>query len=141
MAALAQDRQRLLRNQVQGNKPLTVAIVGANKRLDAKGLVAFDPQRPIAFDPHDPAERRKAVALTIGVSLDLLSPPERERFGQLGIFPEGADIPVGVVARFWAAAGGLRISKQKTFWVGFSISRYCSNVTSRRVWVSSGCTT
>ena len=33
--------------------------------------------------------------------------PERERFGELGVFPEDADIPVGVVARLWAATGGL----------------------------------
>ena len=61
-------------------------------------------RRPIAFDPHDRANA-KAVARTIGVSLDLLSEPERERFGELGVFPEDADIPVGVVARLWAADG------------------------------------
>ena len=84
---------------VKASEPLPVAIAGANKRLDAKGLAAFDPR--------DETERTKAVARTIGVSLDLLSEPERERFGELGVFPEDADIPVGVVARLWAATGGL----------------------------------
>jgi hypothetical protein len=68
-------------------------------RLNKKGLTAFDKR--------DETQRANAVALTIGVSLDLLSEPERERFGELGIFPEDAEIPIGVVARLWAATGGL----------------------------------
>ena len=84
---------------VKANEPLPVAIAGANRRLDAKGLVVFDPR--------DETDRAKAVARTIGVSLDLLSETERARFGELGVFPEDAEIPVGVVARLWAATGGL----------------------------------
>ena len=88
-----------LRNRVSDGEPLPVAIPGANTRLNKKGLTAFD--------KHDETERANAVALTIGVSLDLLSEPERERFGELAVFPEDADIPIGVVARLWAATGGL----------------------------------
>ena len=84
---------------VKAHESLSVAIAGANKRLDAKGLVAFDARNE--------TDRAKAVARTIGVSLDLLSEAERARFGELGVFPEDAEIPVGVVARFWAATGGL----------------------------------
>ena len=75
------------------------AIAGANRRLDAKGLVVFDARNE--------TDRAKAVARTIGVSLDLLSEAERARFGELGVFPEDAEIPVGIVARLWAATGGL----------------------------------
>jgi NB-ARC domain len=88
-----------LRNRVNGGEPLPIAIAAANKRLDAKGLTVFD--------AGDKTQRANAVAFTIGVSLDLLSAPERERFGELGVFPEDADIPVGVVARLWAETGGL----------------------------------
>jgi WD40 repeat protein len=88
-----------LRNRVKGGEPLPVAVAGANKRLDAKGLTVFEAA--------DETQRANAVARTIGVSLDLLLPPERERFGELGIFPEDADIPIGVVARVWAATAGL----------------------------------
>ena len=84
---------------MKNGEPLPKAISGANQRLDAKGLVAFD--------PHNEAERAKAVARSIGVSLDLLDPNERARFGELGVFPEDADIPIGVVARLWAETGGL----------------------------------
>ena len=41
------------------------------------------------------------------MSLELLSEAERARFGELGVFPEDADIPVGVIARLWAATGSL----------------------------------
>jgi hypothetical protein len=88
-----------LRDRVKSAQPLPVAIAGANKRLDAKGLTVFDAR--------DEAQRANAVARTIGVSLDLLSAPERERFGELAVFPEDADIPMGVVARLWPATGGL----------------------------------
>jgi WD40 repeat protein len=88
-----------LRNRVAGGEPLPVAVAGANKRLDAKGLTVFDAR--------DETQRANAVVRTIGVSLDLLSGPEPVRFAELGVFPEGADIPIGVVARLWAATGGL----------------------------------
>ena len=84
---------------VNGRQSMSEAIAGVNKRLDVKELVAFDPR--------DETDRSKAVAQTIGVSLDLLSEPERLRFGELGVFPEDADIPTGVAGRLWATTGGL----------------------------------
>jgi hypothetical protein len=44
---------------------------------------------------------------TIGVSLEPLDNGQRARFGELGVFPEDADIPVGIVARLRAETGGL----------------------------------
>jgi WD40 repeat protein len=88
-----------LRDRVKTGEPLPRAIAGVNQRLDAKGLVAFDARNE--------AERKRAVARSIGVSLDLLDPNERARFGELGVFPEDADIPIGVVVRLWAETGGL----------------------------------
>ena len=78
---------------------MSTALAGANKRLDAKGL--------IAFDARNEADRAKAVARTIGVSLELLSATERSRFAELAAFPEDAEIPVGVAARLWARTGCL----------------------------------
>ena len=89
-----------LRNRVSGGEPLPVAIDGANRRLDVKGLTVFDPR--------DETERDKAIARTIGVSLDLLSKAERERFGELAVFPEDVDVPIMIVARLWAMNGGLQ---------------------------------
>jgi TIR domain/NB-ARC domain/APAF-1 helical domain len=84
---------------INAKESLSTALAGANKRLDAKGLTAFDARNE--------ADRAKAVARTIGVSLELLSATERSRFAELGAFPEDAEIPVGVAARLWAATGGL----------------------------------
>jgi WD40 repeat protein len=84
---------------IRAKESLAVAIIGANKRLDVKGLSVFDPR--------DESDRAKAVARTIGISLELLSEAERVRFVEFGIFPEDAEIPVGVVARMWATTGGL----------------------------------
>ncbi len=84
---------------VNSHETVAKAIAAVDTRLGAKGLVAFD--------PHNATDRTRAVARTIGVSLDLLSESERARFGELGVFPEDAEIPVVVVARLWASTGGL----------------------------------
>jgi WD40 repeat protein len=79
---------------VKSRQPLAQALVAANTRLDKKGLAAFDPR-------NEP-ERTKAVALTIGVSLELLDPVQQGAFGVLGIFSgRDADIPIGILARLW----------------------------------------
>jgi WD40 repeat protein len=84
---------------IRGKESLATAIGGANRRLDAKGLVAFDASNA--------TDRAEAIARTIGVSLDLLSETERAHFAELAVFPEGAEIPVGVVARLWSTTGSL----------------------------------
>ena len=88
-----------LRDRVAKQQALERAIVEVNKRLDSKGLVAFDARNE--------TDRTKAVARTIGVSLDLLDEGRQARFGELGIFPEDADVPIDIVARLWAETGGL----------------------------------
>ena len=82
-----------LRNRVSDGEPLPVAIVGANRRLDAKGLTVFD-------------AREEALARTISVNLELMSASEWDRFGELDVFPTG-DIPISVVAKLWAVTGEL----------------------------------
>ena len=89
-----------LRDRVaKARQPLDQAIAGVNKRLAEKGLDAFD--------AHDEAERNKAIAKTIGVSLYLLSEAEGARFGELAVFPEDVDVPIGVAVALWAKTGGL----------------------------------
>ncbi|HXW28795.1 MAG TPA: NB-ARC domain-containing protein [Xanthobacteraceae bacterium] len=84
---------------VKSRQPLTQAMVAVNKRLDEKGLAAFDARNE--------ADRTKAVARTIGVSLELLEADRRNRYLELGVLPEDVDVPVGVVSRLWAETGGL----------------------------------
>ena len=89
-----------LRDRVVKNRqPLGQAITGVNRRLDEKGLAAFDAKNEV--------DRAKAIAKTIGVSLDLLSEDERVRFAELAVFPEDVDVPLGVVFRLWRETGGL----------------------------------
>jgi hypothetical protein len=84
-----------LRNRVVDHgQALPLAIAGVNRRLDTKGL--------FAFDAANEADRTKAVARTIGVSSELLENSERDRFAELGIFPEDAHIPMGIIERLWS---------------------------------------
>ncbi|MDG4560682.1 MAG: NB-ARC domain-containing protein [Candidatus Competibacter sp.] len=82
--------------------PLHRAIAEAGQRLAAKGLPAFDDAKVMTYEG-----RHRSVAAAIGINLDLLEVDQRARFGELGIFPEDADIPVGIVARLWAETGGV----------------------------------
>jgi WD40 repeat protein len=88
-------RDRVLKSR----QALSEALVGVNKRLDNRGVVVFDAR--------DPADRSKAVSDTVGASLELLDGDQCARFGELGIFPEDIDVPLGVVSRLWAETGSL----------------------------------
>jgi hypothetical protein len=84
---------RFLCDRVRLKRPLPSAIAAVNKRLDEKGLVAFDARNE--------TERTNAVALTIGVSLELLDNSGRDRFAELGVFAEDAHVPIGIVQHLW----------------------------------------
>jgi WD40 repeat protein len=84
---------------VRSRQPLAQAIAGVNKRLDDKGLVAFDARNE--------SDRNKAVARTIGVSLELLDSSGRERFAELCVFPEDTDVPIGILVLLWSETGNL----------------------------------
>jgi hypothetical protein len=88
----------LLDNLVKSRQPLASGIVGVNLRLDKWGLVSFDARND--------SDRAKAIAKTIGVSLELLSEAERDSFAELAVFPEDVDIPICIAARLWAKTGG-----------------------------------
>src|SRR5262249_2315702 len=96
-----------LRARVDKKEALERAIADVNIRLKGKGLVAFDARYE--------TERTHAVVRTIGVSLDLLDEARQARFGELGIFPEDADVPVEIVARFWSKTGGLDAGETEDF--------------------------
>ena len=86
---------------VKYRQPIAGAIDEAGKRLAAKGLPAFDDPKAKGHEG-----RHKSVAAAIGLNLDLLDAEKQARFAELGIFPEDADIPVGIVARLWAGEDG-----------------------------------
>ncbi len=88
-----------LRRAVKNRQPLAQAVAGVNQRLTDKGLRAFDAAKE--------TDRTRTIAYTIRVSLDPLDAESQARFGELGIFPEDIDVPVGVVARLWNETGGI----------------------------------
>src|SRR5215213_256795 len=73
------------------------AIKWINRALDKRGLAYFDARNS--------DQRHQAVVRTIGVSLDLLSAPEGERYGELAIFPEDVEIPLATLEKLWAKTG------------------------------------
>ncbi len=82
---------RQLREILAEGLSLKKANGEVEKALTAEGLSAFDREDA----------RNHAVALTVGVSLQRLSPKDSSRFDQLAIFPEDKDIPLAVLGRLW----------------------------------------
>jgi len=89
----------------EGGERLQGALADADAHLTEEGLVAFDAD--------DEGDRSKAVAQTINLSLKLLDEKQRERFAELAVFPEDADIPMGIVARLWRETAGLSEGQTK----------------------------
>jgi WD40 repeat protein len=89
-----------LRNGIENeNQSAHDAVVWINQALTRRGLTYFD--------AHNSDARDQAVERTIGVSLDLLSPEDRERYGELAIFPEDVEIPLVTLEILWTRTGGL----------------------------------
>ncbi|WP_027184533.1 TIR domain-containing protein [Desulfovibrio inopinatus] len=82
-----------LRSRVDRGERLGQAIENFEKRLNMKGLTAFDPKKP--------EDRNKAVAACIEASLEELDTEERVRFTTLAILPEDVVVPLTVPIRLW----------------------------------------
>ena len=79
------------------NQRLPEAVHYVQTALDKRGVTAFDASNSDL--------RGDAVAKTIEVSLDLLTPSERDRYAELAIFPGRLDIPLATVTRYWKHNG------------------------------------
>ena len=88
-----------LRNRIENDRQSPRdAVTWINRALGKRGLAYFDARNS--------DERQQAVVRTIGVSLDLLNAKERERYGELAIFPEDVEIPLATLEKLWARTGG-----------------------------------
>ena len=76
---------------------------GAARRLRRDG--------PAALDIKDMESRQLAVAATIRYSLDTLDDADQDRFYQLGIFAEDAEIPLPLITTLWQATATAEISE------------------------------
>ena len=90
---------------IEHGEPLREAIIDANKRLTDEGLTTFD--------AHDEDDRTKAIARTLNISLGLLDDEQRTRFSELAVFPEDADIPIGVITQLWRNTGRMSEGRAK----------------------------
>jgi APAF-1 helical domain len=78
--------------------------------IDAAALAAISRLRaggPAALDVTDSDQRGTAVAATVGYSLDVLKGADRERFFELGVFAEDAEIPLPVAGLLWQGTAGM----------------------------------
>ena len=88
-----------LAGDVDRGAHIDVAAAAAAGRLRERG--------PAALDITDSGQRQTAVAATVGYSLDALDSGDRDRFFELGIFAEDAEIPLSAVALLWQGTAGL----------------------------------
>ena len=77
----------VLQARLARGEPLPKALDHVNLALDKKGITAFD--RADADSRHD------AVTKTVGVSLDLLVPEDRQRCFELAVFSEDVGVILG----------------------------------------------
>jgi WD40 repeat protein len=84
---------RVLRFRMDLGDTLAGALAYVERALTRHG--------PAAFDRTDPAVRNEAVASSLAISLDLLTPTDRARYNELAIFPEDTAVPFSTVATLW----------------------------------------
>jgi NB-ARC domain/WD domain, G-beta repeat len=84
-------------------RDIDAAARGAAERLRQDG--------PVALDIQDSESRQLAVAATIGYSLDTLDSADRDRFCQLGIFAEDAEVPLPLITALWQATATAGVSE------------------------------
>jgi len=81
--------------------------IDADPAAAAKTLVRrLKGSGPAALDLRRAEERHEAVRLTVEAGLDLLTPDGLDSLLDLAIFPEGTDIPVGILASWWHHSRG-----------------------------------
>jgi WD40 repeat protein len=73
------------------------AIQEVERLLAEEGLTAFDVE--------DDQARRTAIERTMAVSLQRLDEDAQQAYERLAVFPEDADVPLALLARFWGLDG------------------------------------
>lgn len=89
----------LRKRVLDGGQPVDAALNALDRALTARGVTAFDAA--------DSAERDRAVAKTLELSLGELTSTDQQRMLELAVFEEDLDIPLAVLDRFWRFTGGL----------------------------------
>ena len=88
-----------IRSRIAAGENLADAIFRFERRLETRGLTAFDPK--------DEGQRNRAISACVEASLEDLEEAELARLGDLAILPEEENVPLGVVEGLWAESGSL----------------------------------
>jgi TIR domain/NB-ARC domain/WD domain, G-beta repeat/APAF-1 helical domain len=88
-----------LRSRIAAGESLPEAIGRLERRLDTRGLTAFDAR--------DEKQRHRAIGACVEASLEDLEKDELARLGELGVLPEDENVPLGVIEALWAESAGL----------------------------------
>src|SRR5262249_57302469 len=96
------------------NRWITEAVSDGVDTAMAAGRIAEALRRdgPAVLDLGDEKQREHLVGATIDVSLSFLSDADRNRFVQLGVFPEDIWIPEDVLGLLWGAGEAQRLCWQ-----------------------------
>ncbi|WP_239153103.1 NB-ARC domain-containing protein, partial [Virgisporangium aurantiacum] len=90
---------RALLRTVDYGATVAQALQGIADRLDEDG--------PSTFDLDNAHHRGRAVATTVRAGLELLPPGTVDRFFEMAIFAEDADVPLATLHLLWQATAGL----------------------------------
>jgi hypothetical protein len=113
------DRQERELLELAGGWPLLLSLVnhrladdvrrpgGAIDTAAAEAAARLRQAGPAALDIADLGSRQTAVAATVDYSLDALDAADRNRFYELGIFAEDAEVPLAMITLLWQRTAGL----------------------------------
>lgn len=110
-----------IRRKLQDGADISLASAEIAVQIDQDGLYALDLVSA--------SRRDRAVRATLTASLDYLDPGQRQRFLELAIFAEDADIPAEMADMLWAAMGsfsGMQARRLRRVLVGLGHARFRS---------------
>ncbi|GAA2801938.1 NB-ARC domain-containing protein [Streptomyces showdoensis] len=105
-ALLLRLTNRLIAGRTSTGTDPVAAATETLRDLAAHGPAAVDADTAPP-DLDDPVRRARAVRATVEAARTLLPPGGARRLAELAVFAEDESIPVPLVARLWAATGGL----------------------------------
>ncbi|MFI8964907.1 NB-ARC domain-containing protein [Streptomyces sp. NPDC053493] len=105
-ALLLRLTNRLISRRIATGADPEDAAAQTLRGLRAHGPAAVDTES-VPLDLDDPARRAQAVRATVEAARTLLPAGGDRRLAELAVFAEDESIPVRLIARLWAATGGL----------------------------------
>jgi WD40 repeat protein len=90
----------VLRGRIEDGESFAQALDYAERSLQKRGISR-------AFLPNDAEERRRTASGTLDMSLERVGSQQRERFAELAVFVEDAQIPIDAALGLWQQTAAL----------------------------------